>query len=97
MSNWLPELLNQICQIVDKTDVARLNTQKHLREEIARYERFTQDILGQKVGLEHSNKVDLKDYTKYVLREGTREEKRELLGCLKVKLLLNNRVVYIEK
>ena len=91
------ELLDQICKIIDQVDVVKLNTQKHLKDEIARYERFTQEILGQKVGLEHNNKVDLKDYTKYVLREGTREEKRELIGCLKVKLLLNNRVVYIEK
>lgn len=91
------EMLEQICKIVDQIDVARLNTQKHLKEEIARYERFTQEILGQTVGLQQKNKVNLKDYTKYVLREGTREEKRELLGCLKVKILLNNRVVYIEK
>jgi len=28
--------------------------------------------------------IDLKTYAKYILRDGTNEEKRELMGCFKI-------------
>jgi hypothetical protein len=42
-------------------------------------------------------KIDIKTYAKYLLKEGTIIEKRELLGCLKSKLVIKNKVVYLEK
>ncbi|MEI6144216.1 MAG: recombinase family protein [Candidatus Berkelbacteria bacterium] len=89
------DLLDQLCEIVDQINVETLNTQQHFQAEIARYERFTSEILKQKVSKDLENKVDLRDYTKYVLREGVREEKRELLSCLKLKLALKDKKISI--
>ena len=51
--------------------------------------KFTQDVLG--YGQSKSIKVpktNIRSYAKYILREGSSEEKRELLGCLKSRLVL---------
>jgi len=39
------------------------------------------------------NDVDIKNYTKFLLKEGNIEEKRELLSCLMSKLVLENKKV----
>jgi hypothetical protein len=40
--------------------------------------------------------VNMKTYVKYVLKEGTSAERRELMGCFKSKLKIMERVVTIE-
>ncbi|MBU1164637.1 hypothetical protein KKA15_03685 [Patescibacteria group bacterium] len=42
-------------------------------------------------------KVDIKEYAKYLLTEGTKDEKREILTCLKTELHLKNQKVYLKK
>ena len=37
--------------------------------------------------------IDIRNYAKYILREGQDVEKRELLGCLRGKILLKNKVI----
>lgn len=37
--------------------------------------------------------IDLRDYAKYILQEGTNEEKRELMGCFKSRLIINQRMI----
>ena len=37
--------------------------------------------------------VDVRNYTKYLLKEGTLIEKRELLSCLKSKLMLKDKKI----
>jgi hypothetical protein len=40
--------------------------------------------------------VDPKMYARYTLKEGTNEEKRELMGCFKSKIKITKGVVTIE-
>ncbi|MCX6812803.1 MAG: recombinase family protein [Candidatus Berkelbacteria bacterium] len=89
------EVTEQICNIMDQIDPNMLNTQKHLQDEISRYERFMSKILKQKVSKDLNNEVDLRDYSKFVLREGAREEKRELLNCLKIKMSLKDKKISV--
>jgi hypothetical protein len=56
-------------------------------EEISRFNRFRTGVLGYKKEQE-SVDVDVRNYAKYLLREGTLVEKRELMSCLKSKLVL---------
>ena len=43
------------------------------------------------------SEVDIKEYVKYLLAEGTRDEKREILACLKTELYLKNQKVSLTK
>jgi hypothetical protein len=40
--------------------------------------------------------IDIKNYAKYLLREGTIVEKRDLLECLKSKLILLDKKINLE-
>jgi len=39
--------------------------------------------------------IDIRNYAKYVLQEGKDVEKRELLGCLKGGIRLENKKIYL--
>ncbi len=45
--------------------------------------------------VKHSD-VDLKTYVQYILKEGSNEEKRELMGCFKSRIKVTKKVVTIE-
>ena len=59
--------------------------------------KFQRGVLGfSKAGSKHEDK-DLKTYAKYILREGTNEEKRELMECFKSRIKVLKGVVTIEE
>ena len=41
--------------------------------------------------------IDVKDYVKFLLKKGSLEEKREIIGCVKSKVLLKNKQLTLEK
>jgi len=50
-----------------------------------------------KVSKSKAKEINLKDYAKYILREGTVVEKREFLGCIKNKFTLSKKTITIKK
>jgi hypothetical protein len=40
--------------------------------------------------------VDLKTYAKYILKEGSNDEKRELMGCLESKVTVKEKKVNLK-
>lgn len=51
-------------------------------------------ILGTKGDIKVKD-VDIRNYAKYILKDGSDIQKRELLGCLKSKIKLANKVITI--
>lgn len=88
-------LIEQFQKLIDTIDVSQFGSRQQLKEEILRYEKFTNGILGQDINTKIS-KVDIREYAKYVLKHGTREEKRELLSGLKTRLYLKDQAVYTQ-
>lgn len=82
-------LLAQLLTLIDQVDLSQVGVKKKLEAEIERLQKFSIGILGHSQQLVVP-KVDAKTYAKYVLQEGGRDEKRELLGCLKSKLYLKD-------
>jgi len=82
-------LLSQLLTLIDRVDLSQVGIKKKLEAEIERLQKFSVGILGHRQSIV-APKVDTKTYAKYVLQEGGREEKRELLGCLKSKLYLKD-------
>lgn len=69
---------------------------KKIEEEITRYNKFRYGVLGmEKDNIEKQNGIDLKNYAKYILKEGSAIEKREILACLQNKIMLKNKVIYL--
>lgn len=91
------DLINQLVTILDKLDVNELGIRDKFEKELERYNRFRRVVLG--LGKDEKlpeEKIDIKTYAKYLLRESSIVEKRELLGCLKSRLVIKDKVVYLE-
>jgi hypothetical protein len=67
-----------------------------IEEEIARYNKFRIGVLGAKKK-DRATAIDVRTYAKYLLKDGTITEKRELLACLKSSLILTNRTVELSR
>jgi len=91
------ELTNQLCRIINLVSLDELGIKKQFEEEIDRYYKFSKRILKQNnIDFNQQKEVDIKDYAKYTLREGSINEKRDLLFNLRSRLILKNRIIYLE-
>ena len=65
-----------------------------IKSEVERIKKFNQPVLGIKQEIQIKD-VDIRDYAKFILKDGTIEEKRELLVCFKSKILLKEKLIYL--
>jgi DNA invertase Pin-like site-specific DNA recombinase len=91
------ELTEQLLAIMDQIDLNNVGIQHKFEEELKRHNKFNRGVLGMSSPTSKHKAIDLKTYAKYILHDGTNEEKRELMGCFKSKLKLTKKVVTIEK
>lgn len=89
------ELIEQLSEILDTIDLDELGMRMKLEEEVTRYQKFTTGVFGQDTAPAMLG-VDVRRYAKYILREGTKDEKHELLSCLKSKLILKDGKIRLE-
>lgn len=89
------DLTEQLIGQLDKIDLNQTGLQIKFNEELKRHNKFYRGVLGARGKPEVHQDIDLRDYAKYVLREGTNEEKRELMGCFKSKITVLRKVVSI--
>ena len=89
-----PSLIDELIELVDKIDLDDLGVKTKLEQEISRFNKFRIGVLGHKNKL-HATEVDVRNYAKYLLKEGTITEKRELLSFLKSKLLLKDKKILL--
>ncbi|KKR45546.1 MAG: hypothetical protein A3G47_01110 [Candidatus Zambryskibacteria bacterium RIFCSPLOWO2_12_FULL_39_45] len=89
-----PDLINELIELMDKVDLDEIGIKARIEDEIARFNKLRSGVLGYKQD-KASPEVDVRNYTKYLLREGTLIEKRELLGFLKSKLVLRNKKIIL--
>lgn len=87
------DLTEQLINLMGKVDLNQTGVQHKFEEELKRYNRFNRGILGIKGSTTAHQDIDLRDYAKYVLRDGTNEEKRELMGCMKSKLVVKDHLI----
>lgn len=90
------ELMEQLAKLIDTLPIDEIGAKEKFREEFSRYRKFTTGVLG-KDDSRPSNGIDLRAYAKYVLEEGSKDEKREILTCVTGKLKLKNRQIYVER
>jgi hypothetical protein len=80
---------------MDRVDLDELGVKSRIEDEIARFNKFRTAVLGHKQE-KSSIEVDVRNYAKYLLKEGTLIEKRELLSCLKSKLILKDKTLLLQ-
>ncbi len=88
-------LIEELTQLLDTVDLDEIGMKAKIEEEITRYNRFRIGVLGMKTK-DRNTAIDIRNYAKYLLKEGTITEKRELLGCLKSTLVLKDKKVSLQ-
>jgi len=88
------ELIQQFEKLIDQVSISEIGMREKIKCEVERIKKFNQSILGIKQQIQIKD-VDIRDYAKFILKEGSIEEKRELLTCFKNKILLKNKTISI--
>lgn len=86
------ELITQFESLMEKIDLDEIGIKEKMKAEVERIKKFQRVILGSKEKIEVKD-IDIRNYAKYVLREATDLEKRELLGCLRSQIKLSNKII----
>lgn len=90
-----PNLIEELVELMDKVDLDEIGIRSRIEDEIARFNKFRTGVLGQKQE-KSALDIDVRNYAKYLLKEGTLVEKRELLSCMKSKLVIREKKVCLE-
>ncbi len=89
------ELIDQLVKVIDQMDINEIVIKHKFEEEVARLTKFQKGFFGED-SLKVKKNIDLRGYAKYLLREGSVIEKRELLACIKSKLVLTEKVLALQ-
>lgn len=88
------DLIKQFEQLIDKIDLDELGMKQKIKDELERFKKIQRTLLGNKEKVEVAE-IDIRNYAKFILKDGTDIEKRELLGCLKSKIILKQKQITI--
>jgi site-specific DNA recombinase len=88
------DLIEQLVNLMDTIDINEIGIREKIKTEVERFKKFQSCLLGIKEKILVQD-IDIRAYIKYLLREGTMAEKRELLGCLKGKMFLKEKQIYL--
>jgi predicted metal-binding protein len=91
-------LIQSLRELVDKLSLDDLGLRGQFEKEVERIHRFNCDVMGKPPMYTDAEEqdVDIKKYIKYILLDGSIEEKRNILLNLKSKLILKDGFVYLD-
>ncbi len=91
------DLISQLLEIVDKIDLNTIGIRDKLEKEMERMSHFRNRVLGMKEENQvEKKKTDLRSYVKYLLKDGTIQEKRELMQSFKSRIIFIHKRVVLE-
>ena len=85
-------MIRQLEVLLDQIDLNEIGIKEKIKAEVERFKKFQRIILNTKEEIEIKD-IDIRNYSKYILREGSLFEKRELLGCFKSKIQVKNKII----
>lgn len=87
------DLIKEMLKILDKVNINELGMRQKLEDEIARFNIFQRSVLGATEKLQNNKETDIRNYAKYILKEGQFTEKRELLANLRSRIVYKDKVL----
>lgn len=86
------ELIEQFEKLLDQINISEIGMKDKIKVEVERIKRFQQSVLRLEQDIKIKD-VDIRNFAKFILKDGSIEEKRELLTCFESKILLNHKVI----
>ncbi|MCX6796178.1 MAG: ParB N-terminal domain-containing protein [Candidatus Falkowbacteria bacterium] len=91
------ELITELLKILDKININELGMRQKLEDEIPRFNIFRRSVLGSTDKIKNTEDTDIRNYAKYILKEGSTSEKRELLGNLRSRIIYKDKTLTLLK
>ena len=88
-------LINDLLELIDKVELDASEIKSKIEKEISRFNKFQTNVLGQKKEKTDAD-VDIRNYAKYLLREGSLTEKREMIELFKSQLILKDKKITLQ-
>lgn len=91
------ELITELLKILDKVNINELGMRQKLEDEINRFNIFQRSVLGAMEKIKTDKDTDIRNYAKYILKEGMTSEKRELLANLRSRIIYKDKTLTLVK
>jgi site-specific DNA recombinase len=88
------DLIEQLEKLMEKIDLDEIGIKEKIKKEVVRFKKFQKVLLGIAEPIKVEG-IDIRNYTRFILREGEDHEKRELLSCLKSIILLKEKTIVL--
>ncbi len=89
------DIIEELSGLLDTIDLDEIGMRSKIEDEVARYNKFRRGVL-KVTTKERTATVDVRNFAKFLLKEGTISEKRELLSCLQSRLVLKDKKISLE-
>ncbi len=86
------DLVVQLQDLMNDLEIQTVPMRERITHEVKRFKKFEQMLLGTKTEVAVKD-IDIRNYAKFILIEGSMDEKREFMRCLNSKIQLNNKVI----
>lgn len=90
------DLIEQLKGLMSDIDIQTVPMKDKIAMEVRRIKKFQQMLLGEKSQITIKD-IDIRNYAMFILQEGSVQERREFLSCLKTEIVLNGRKVCLNK
>ncbi|HQT82924.1 MAG TPA: recombinase family protein, partial [Candidatus Paceibacterota bacterium] len=86
------KVIEQLAGLIDKISLDEIGARHLIEREVSRYNKLRAEVEGKSETIK-AKEMDIRKYAKYLLKNGSREEKRELLEHLRDRLILNDHII----
>ena len=90
------DLIEQLASLMDNIDLDEIGIKERIKADIEKIKKLQTGVFGTKPPKTKVADVDIRNYAKYILRDGAMLEKRELLSCLRSKILMKQKTIALE-
>jgi DNA invertase Pin-like site-specific DNA recombinase len=90
------DLIRQLQRLIDQINLNELSIKKQIEAEVLRYKKFQRSLLGKATDIQVSY-IDVKNYVKFILKDGALDERRQIMDCFKTSILLREKQIFLEK
>lgn len=87
----------QIIKFVEKLDIKELHLSEQLKADLENFTKTKKEILILNNIFPEDQQIDLTEYARYVLREGTITAKRNLITGLNLEIYIHNKELVLKQ
>lgn len=90
------DLIEQFEGLIDKVSINKFSVSKTIEKELERVNKFQAVIGGKETERKKVKEVDIRNYAKYLLQEGTILEKRNLMLSFESQIILDKKLIKLK-